>query len=101
EKTKMKNVPVKSEEVVDGKLEPFFSEALNRDSSKENEPEEKKISHRNNNFEEPLDDLVKALEIKPKNVSALEKDENKVKNAAKDQELIYLRTKRKHLPILT
>ncbi|CAG8497325.1 5430_t:CDS:10, partial [Gigaspora margarita] len=61
---------------------------------------EKKINHRNNNFEEPLDDLDKALGIKPKNVSALEKDENKV-NAAKDQELTYLRTKRKHLPILT
>ncbi|CAG8846061.1 24147_t:CDS:2, partial [Gigaspora margarita] len=129
------NVPVESEEVVDGKLEPILDEkAFNRDCElkikkideprkvinkkvflreelgeaaelwmkkvtelrrtikwdRENEMEEKKVHHRNINFEKPLDDLDKALEIKPKDISVLEKEENKVKKSAEDQELTYL-----------
>ncbi|RIB23432.1 hypothetical protein C2G38_2171300 [Gigaspora rosea] len=47
---------------------------------RENELEETKVHHHNIHFEEPLDDLNKALEIKPKDISALEKENNKVKN---------------------
>ncbi|CAG8692744.1 33596_t:CDS:2, partial [Gigaspora margarita] len=82
------NAPVESEEVVDGKLEPILGEkAFNCDCElkikklinleKENKMEEKKVHHCNINFEKPLDDLDKALEIKPKDISVLEKEENK------------------------
>ncbi|CAG8651232.1 8370_t:CDS:2 [Gigaspora margarita] len=57
---------------------------------RENKMKEKKVHHCNINFEKSLDDLVKALEIKPKDISVLEKEENKVKKAAEDQELTYL-----------
>ncbi|RIB11673.1 hypothetical protein C2G38_2202833 [Gigaspora rosea] len=52
---------------------------------RENELEETKVYHHNINFEKPLDDLDKALEIKPIDTSALEKEENKLlKRADRD-----------------
>ncbi|RIB05168.1 hypothetical protein C2G38_2220449 [Gigaspora rosea] len=47
---------------------------------RKNEPKEKKVHHRKINFEEPLNDLNKTLEVKPKDISTLEKKNNKVKN---------------------
>ncbi|CAG8836271.1 16684_t:CDS:2, partial [Gigaspora margarita] len=57
---------------------------------KENKIEEKKVHYCNINFETSLNNLDKALEIKPKDISMLEKEENKVKKVAENQELTYL-----------
>ncbi|CAG8736988.1 23812_t:CDS:2, partial [Gigaspora margarita] len=50
---------------------------------RENELEEKKVKPCTSNLKELFNDLNKALEIKPKHISALEKEENKVKKSPK------------------
>ncbi|RIB23836.1 hypothetical protein C2G38_2170171 [Gigaspora rosea] len=50
---------------------------------KENELREKKVDHHSNNFERPLNDLDKTLEIKPMDISAIEKEENKINSNEK------------------